>query len=333
MFDKQAMLEAHVQFELARWQGASLRSTLAEEVAALFAWAESIRLNEVATPAQIIDVIQRVVINMPVADELVASIRESVQVVFEQLQEEATPIEMILPRALFDRITASVIGMEGLRHEVTRQVVTSAVYTQLISNVLYHGIKGYLLSENTITRKIPGASSLMKLGQSALSSTAPQLEKAIDRQLIAFIRDNLQETIRESERFLNGALDEATLCAVADEIWAANAQTPLSTLAGYTDAATVDGAVEIALAFWRHFRSTPLFLALVEQVVRNFFLRKGKKNVSALLAEVGVTPAVVTNEVYALAAPGMEAARQSGYLEGRIRARLAVFYATYNGMN
>lgn len=333
MFDKQAMLEAHVQFEVQRWHGAALRATLAEEVAALFAWAETVKLNEVAAPAQVIGVIQRIVIDLPVADELLASIRESVQVVLELLQEEATPVEAILPRAIFDRIAASVAGMEGLRLEVTRQVVTSAVYTQLISNVLYHGIKGYLLSENTITRKIPGASSLMKLGQSALNSTAPQLEKAIDRQLIAFIRDNLQETIRESEQFLNGALDEATLRTVADEIWAANAQTPLSTLAGYTDAATVDGAVEIVLAFWRHFRSTPLFLALVEQVVRNFFLRKGKKNVSALLTEIGVTPAVVTNEVYALAAPGMEAARQSGYLEGRIRARLAAFYEAYNGMD
>ena len=333
MLDKQAMLEAHVQFELQRWHGAALRDTLAEEVAALFDWAATIKLNEVVTPAQVMGVIQRSVIDMPLADELVASIRESVQVAFEFLQEDATPVAAIVPRALYDRIAASIAGMEGLRHEVTRQVVTSAVYTQLISNVLYHGIKGYLLSENSLTRKIPGASSLMKLGQSALNSTAPQLEKAIDRQLIAFIRDNLQETIRESERFLNGALDAATLRAVADEIWSANAQTPLSTVAGYTDAATVDGAVEIVVAFWLHWRTTPLFRELAEQIVRTFFLRHGKKYIGALLAEIGVTAEMVTNEVYGLAAPGLDVARQSGYLEQRIRARLAAFYTAYAVMD
>lgn len=331
MFDRQAMLEAHVQFELARWHGAALRTTLAEEVAAIFAWAETIKLNELAAPAQVMGVIQRIVIDMPITDELVASMRESVQVVFELLQEESTPVQTILPRAIFDHITTSIAGMEGLRQEITRQIVTSEVYTQLISNVLYHGIKGYLLSENTITRKIPGASSLMKFGQNALSSTAPQLEKAIDRQLIAFIRDNLQETIRESERFLNGALDAATLRDVAEEVWAANAQTPLSTLAGYTDAATIDGVVEIVLAFWQNLRTTPLFLTLVEQVVRNFFLRYGKRRVSVVLAEIGVTLEMATNEVYAFVAPALETAQQSGYLEERIRARLAAFYETYTG--
>lgn len=89
MFDKQAMLEAHVQFELQRWHGAALRPPRwRKRSPRSFARAATIRLNDVVTPTQVMGVIQRIVIDMPLADELVASIGESVQVAFELLQED-----------------------------------------------------------------------------------------------------------------------------------------------------------------------------------------------------------------------------------------------------
>jgi hypothetical protein len=326
MIDKQKLLDAHVKFELQRWQGEALRSMIVEEVEALYAWLATVRLNEVVQPAQVVAFIRRTVIDTPISPEAIDSIRESVQVVFELLREDATPIEAIAPRALYDRVAESVIGMEALRREVTHQVVASPVYTTLLSNVLYQGIKGYALSDNALSRKIPGASSLVRFSQSALSSAAPQLEKAIDRQLTAFIHDNLHEIIVESERFLNNALNEKALRAVADDLWAANAQTTMATIAGYTDAALIDDAVALIRDFWLHVRQTPLFLEIVEQLVRNVFLRHGKKTVAALLAELSVTPALIADEVYAFAAPTASSALQSGYLEQRIRARLAAFY-------
>lgn len=155
------------------------------------------------------------------------------------------------------------------------------------------------------------------------------LEKAIDRQLTAFIHDNLQEIIAESERFLNNVLNEKALQAVADDLWTANAQTTMSTIASYTGAALIDDAVALVRDFWLHFRQTPLFLEIVEQLVRNLFLRHSKKSVAALLAELGVTPGVVEEELYAVTEPVATLVLQSGYLEARIRSRLQTFYHTY----
>lgn len=329
MIDKQKLLDAHIEFELQSWQGVALRRMITDEVDALYAWGATVRLNQVVQPAQVVVFIRRIVIELPITPEIIDSIRESVQVVFELLREDATTIEAVAPRNLYDRVAEGIIGMEALRREVTHQVVTSPVYTTLLSNVLYQGIKGYMLSDNALSRKIPGASSLFRFGQNALSSAAPQLEKAIDRQLTAFIHDNLQEIIAESERFLNNALDEKALRAVANDLWVANAPTTMATLAGYTDAALIDDAVALVRDFWLHFRQTPLFLEIVEQLVRNIFLRHGKKPVAALLEELGVTPALLIDEVYGFAAPVAETALQSGYLEQRIRSRLAAFYEAY----
>lgn len=327
--DKQVMLDAHVAFELRRWQEDSLRATIGEEAGALVAWLETVSLNEVVGSEQVMGFVRRIVVDRPLAPEAVDSIRESVQVALEMLNEDTTPLEALLPRPLYDRIAANVIGMEDLHREVTHQVVTSSVYTMLISNVLYHGIKDFMLSENAISRKIPGATSLVRFGHNAFVNAAPQVEKMIDKRLIAFIHENIQETIRESERFLNTAVDVPMMESVAGELWSTNSPKTISALSGGIAPAAADELVEVVKEFWLHFRTTHFFLDLVEQVVRNFFLRNGRKSLRALLDELGVTAEMLTDEIHTAVAPAITMACVSGSLEARIRRRLAAFYDSY----
>lgn len=329
MTDRQAMLDAHVRFELDRWTGEGLRAMLAEEVEALFTWLGATRLNEFVSSAQLLAWVRQALVEPPVTPETVASLRESVHVAYEFLQEDVTPLGALLPRPLFDQIVAGASGMEGLRHEITHQIVNSSVYTMLISNVLYHGIKGFVLTENRLAQKIPGATSLLKLGQSALNAASPQTEKQIDSQLIRFIHDNIQETLRESERFLNGKLDEEELRKVADEVWATNAPAPVAQFAGHVHGGAIDAFVALAVDGWLHLRATPFFADLLEQIVHNLYLQHGKKPLATLLAELGITQEAAVAAVYPLAAAWAEQALRDGYLEARIRSRLAAFYASY----
>ena len=327
--DKQVMLDTHVAFELRRWQEDSLRATIGEEAGALVAWLETVSLNEVVGSEQVMGFIRRIIVEMPLAPEAVDSIRESVQVALEMLSEDTTPLEALFPRPLYDRIAANVIGMEELRREITHQVVTSSVYTMLISNVLYHGIKDFMLSENAISRKIPGASSLVRFGHNAFVNAAPQVEKMIDRRLIAFIHENIQETVRESERFLNTTVDVPMMESVAGELWATNARKTISALSGGIDPAGADELVDVVTQLWLHVRATPFLPDLVEQIVRNYILRNGKKSLRTLLDELGVTTELLTDEIYAAAAPAVAAAHKHGSLEASIRRRLAAFYDSY----
>ncbi|MCB9115472.1 MAG: hypothetical protein H6639_11020 [Caldilineaceae bacterium] len=75
-FDKQTMLDAHVAFELQRWQQASLRATIGEEAGALVAWMETVSLNEIVGSEQVMGFVRRIVIDRPLAPEAVDSIRE-----------------------------------------------------------------------------------------------------------------------------------------------------------------------------------------------------------------------------------------------------------------
>ena len=325
------MLEAHVQFELRRFNADNLRATLEEEIAALFVWFDQVKLQEVVHAAQVTELITRNVVELPLSAEIVDFIQENAIIVLEFLQEDKTRVEEILPRPIFDQATATIGNLETLRRAIIHQVVSSSAYSMLIAHVLYHGIKGYVLAENTLTRNVPGLSSFVKLGQNALSSAAPKLEKNIDRQLITFINGNIKETIADSEVFLDTALDEKVMRQVADEIWAANAASELTQVAGYLDARSLEGLVTVARDFWLHYRQTQLFHDLVAGVVHSFFRRYGKQSIAALLAEFGITQAMIVQEAYLASAPVAAKTVASGYLEESIRRRLGAFYAVYAG--
>jgi len=117
--------------------------------------------------------------------------------------------------------------------------------------------------------------------------------------------------------------------SVAGEVWASNVKKTISALSGGIDPAAAAEVVEVVKEFWLHFRATPFFLDLVEQIVRTFFLRNGKKSLRALLNEQGVTAETLADEIYSAAAPAVAAAHRHGALEASIRRRLAGFYDSY----
>lgn len=329
MDERTTILNAHVQFELDRWSADTLASTLEEECAALLAWLDTVPLAELLSPEQVTGWVTRVGVGMPIPEGLVRAVEEGIKAAYGVVRADGTQVDALLTRASFDQATEIVVGMKGLRREVARQVVSSSVYAMLVSNLLYDGIKSFLLSENAIARMIPGASSLLRMGQNALNSAAPNLEKGIDKQLVAFIHNNTQEMLRNSERYLNKVLDDQQMWQIADEVWNENAGRSVASLMQYLDTAGLVDIVDFARRVWLHVRQTPLFQSVAEAVVQEFFRVHATQPLGALREEMGITHAAIMREVQAFVPPLVEAARAGGYLEARIRRRLEPFYDAY----
>jgi hypothetical protein len=331
MADLAAMLEAHVQFELARWSDDGLRATVVEEVDAFYAWLADTPLDTLIAREQLLAAARRALVDSPLTDGLVAVIEEALKEVHAALRDDETLLGDLLNRRQYDQMTEAVVGMKPLRREVTRQIVGSSVYAMLVSNVLYNGIKGFVLTENVFARRIPGASSLVRFGQSALSSAAPNLEKGVDKQLVAFIRANIQETLRESERYLNSVLDDAMIWQLADELWESNAQRTAAETANLVDAALLVDIVDFAKHAALHLRATRVFDTLLTRLLDGFLDTHGHKAVAALLTEVGLDRQQAADLLYGVTRPFTARAHTDGYLEQRIRNRLEPFYAQHRG--
>jgi hypothetical protein len=93
MNDTTAMLEAHVQFELGRWRGVALAEMVAEEVAAVFGWLSTVPLAALVSAEQVTGVVQRVVVDLPITDGLVALIEEGVHAAYDALADEQATLD------------------------------------------------------------------------------------------------------------------------------------------------------------------------------------------------------------------------------------------------
>ena len=304
------MLEAHVAFELVAWTD-SLTDTLGTQMEAVFAWLDTVSIGSVFSHADLealIDALPAPALTAPALAARAAALRDS------------TTLGDLGRKEDYDRAARAIAGMTELKEAIVEQITTSEVYANLISHVLFHGIRNYVMEESPIAR-VPGASSLMRMGQSAFDTAAPRLSKGIEKQLTAFVSANLQESLRESRQYLTNVIDEEAMGEVAEDVYNRNAGSTVSDVAALIAEDTLVELLAVAQDAWAHLLTTTTFRDLVQAVLD----ANASRPVGDLLAEADVTP----ESVVAFARPWLLRAADDGVLEELIRERLAAFYATY----
>ncbi len=304
------MLEAHVAFEVAAWTD-SLTQTLGNQTDAVFDWLDTVSMGSVFSEADLDVLIE----TLPVPD-----LSTSVLAAHTAALEDGTTVGELVRREDYDRVAQAIAGMTDLQEAVVDQITTSEVYADLISHVLYHGIRNYVMTESPIAR-VPGASSLMRFGQNAFDSAAPRLSKGIEKQLTAFVSANLQDTLRESRQYLTSVVDEQAMSEVADDVYSRNADSTVSETAALIPADSLAELLAVAQDGWAYLITTPSFRDLLQAVLE----ANAARPVGELLAEAGITSDAVVAQVR----PWILRAADDGLLEEQIRERLTAFYSSY----
>lgn len=306
------MLEAHIAFEMTAWTD-DVTENLRAEVEAVLEWLDTVSLGSVLSEGDVAAIL---------AEITAPDLTTSALALHERALRDDTPVSELIDREDFDRLTASLAQMSDLQETIVDQVTTSEVYADLISHVLFHGIRNYVIVESPIA-KVPGASSLMRMGQNAFDAAAPNLSKGIERQLTAFVASNLQDSLRESRNYLTTVVDEQALSDIAAEVWERNAGETVADLAALVPEDTVITAVEVGADALDHVAESQT----VRGLVRALLDANASRSVGEVLAEAGVT----ADGVVAMVRPWILRAADDGLLEERIRGRLTAFYLYYEG--
>ncbi|MFC1851112.1 hypothetical protein ACFL27_13035 [candidate division CSSED10-310 bacterium] len=321
------LLEAHIQFEENRFKE-DLQQTIREEVAGLFKLLQKITVNQVLTAAQVCAWVKRNIQEFPITPETVTFIKERVAVIHTFLRQEQSALKSILAKKHYDGLVANIIKMDEMKNSLIHKSVYSSIYSMLIADVLYHGIKDFILTENIIAKNVPGISSLIKMGQGMLRQTVPSLEDSIDKTLIEFVNSNIQSTMRQSESFLVKALDERRLKQLSQDIWDAIEHKKLAAGTDFIKAEHIDSFSPVIQDWWSHFRKTSFFSNLCEQVITDYFQQYGDQKISKILAEMGISKKILTTEALEFFVPLVEKPEIRQYLQKKIRSRLESFYTS-----
>ena len=188
-----AMRDAHVAYEMSRLTGPGLTESVSEEVESLFAWMSTAPLGEVVDTDALVAAVVRAVREIPDAETPGGS-EEVTRALRAALASSPETVADIVSESDAVRWATTLASMDEARDELLTQLTSSGAYSRLVAHVVYYGVKNYLLTENALAKRIPGASSLVRFGQRRLTAAAPGLEQNVDRQLVAFVDASIADT-------------------------------------------------------------------------------------------------------------------------------------------
>jgi len=320
------MLAEHVRFELARWQGENLPTSVQEESDALFAWLETVSVGDLLPAAETAAAVAAIVEQVPAGDEAVAFVVEALLAARASLRASDAVVFDAVAAGDLHELVDLLSGMDELRGRVLGAVTDNPAYHEFVAHVLYHGVKAFVLSENVFARRVPGAQSLIKLGQRGLNTAAPGLEANVDRQLRRFVQGQIGDTLSDSKRYLDQTLTGESAHELLDTILGDLGPRRLGELAAALDAEDLAELTEQAAPIVRRALRTGLVGRLLAPAIERVLTAYADCDAAAVLADLGVDRETLPGQLTSVLRPAVEHAHATGFLEERLRARLAAFY-------
>lgn len=318
--------EKHVQFLLADLKGERLQQQIEIQVAETFEWLQNTTLNDLVDVEWLKTLIHRSVKNAPYTQRLHELIVKGIVVGVNADVNRSTTLATLIPKEEFDDFVIHLAQFEEVRIDFIRAILQSPIYSELISDVLYFGIKDYVMNENVVTKKVPGVSSLMKMGAKGINKAMPNLENLAESTVKKYIESNINRTLTLSEKILNNSLNEHNIKKVADHFWEAVEAKEFSLAAAYVDEDAIDKSAELAKRLWLKLREAEYIHNIIDVIVDDFFTENGAGNIADMLNALGFDQAYVTAEIKNHLPDLLGKASVNQYIESRIRSSLNRFY-------
>ncbi|MBU2874687.1 hypothetical protein [Marinobacter salexigens] len=322
------LLELHVKHEVASLKGAKLRKFLNQEVSEILDHAGAITLNRIASKEQVMETIQRVVVDMELDAGIPELAGEMATEVLNAPVQASTVLSDIITREQATGFVEEMLELRQQRERVISEIMAHPVYQELVSNVVYQGIVNYLYEDNLITKSVPGVGSMMKFGKRMANKAVPGLDETFERRLKAWLSDSLPGLISRSEQFLQRALSDDEVRDTVMAAWVAVEDRTVDELREGLGDVELQAFVVLGYEFWLQFRKTEYFEGCARAVVAHLFVKYGDRPLTDLLGDLGVTREVIMAEVDAWAIPVLDVLREEGYVESLVRRRLTAFYSS-----
>lgn len=323
----QALLDAQVAWWLERLDAEALEPWIAEEVDALLADAAKLKLEEVVSRADVQAVAKQYAAELEPHGAIPELVGEIAQALQSHPIQKKTKLGELMPDKQFREWLDKLLELHAAREAIIHAALSNPVVSAVAGDLLYRGISGYL-GENSLTKGIPGATSMLKFGKSMLAKATPKLDAAIEQTLRKYIQQSLDATLRESEHSLKTLLTDDLLRESALEIWASLKGMTVAEARRTVSAEDVEELFVIGYEHWRRVRKTPYYSAMIDAGVASFFDKYGKSPLTTLLDEMGVSRELILQDVLRFGAPALAALKKKKLLEPMLRRWLSPFYTS-----
>jgi hypothetical protein len=321
----EALLEAHVAFVLEQLTTDALLPLMEDGLDAALADAAKLKLKDVVTPKMIKDTTRTYAVELQLGGGLPELIGDIARALYSHKIHEATTFGDLVSDRTFGEVVDKLLEFKSLREKVAMELFSGPLYAEFASDLLYHGIQGYL-GNNALTRNIPGAGSMMKLGKRVMSKASPGLESTLEDGLKKYIGKSVEATSRRSVDYLIHHVDDAAIREMALDIWDRVRELPVAILRQDIRSLDQEELFVIGYEYFQELRRTEFFSTLIDAAIDSFFDKYGNASLMHLLDDIGVTRDMMIGEAQRYAPPILKTLKKKKMLDATVRRYLEPFY-------
>ncbi|MZR63721.1 hypothetical protein [Alcanivorax sp. DP30] len=147
-------------------------------------------------------VVEQWVLEANSAQGLQDVIVQTTEAVIKAAEQDDATVGELLSEAHFEAVLEKSLQLKSLREKAIHAGMNHPLVSEMVSEMLYTGIKNFLLEENALA-KLPGVSSVMKMGRKSVVGKAMG---GMEESIRGYLQKNIRETLKTGEQWLNRQL-------------------------------------------------------------------------------------------------------------------------------
>jgi len=324
--DIKKIYDAHVAFELKQFEGEQLKTNIQEEVNALWTWMGKAKLNDISSAQRVKDFLERNLKDRELTDHQRAYLTDLGNAIRELASESKHTLSDFISKDTYFEIADYVIEQKDAREKIISRIVKNPFYGEMLADTLYDGIKSFMAESGPKADTTAG--SLFSIGKSLVGAALSGVQDNIDKNIKKFISTNLSKAIADSEDNLKEKLSTQRLKNLSKNIWNKAEDIKIKHLAKSVKEEHIDKIVNKGELVAKDLIAAEAVKELTHFIIDHFFKHDGKKTLSTILKDNGITKEIILSETEIIVPPIIESMTKTGFLQERIEARLDKFYST-----
>ncbi|MES1939037.1 hypothetical protein T5B8_02270 [Salinisphaera sp. T5B8] len=322
----QALLDAHVAYITARLQGPALETELRRRVDWVLADAARLRLADVVSEASIKRTAIDYAADMKLGGGIPVLVGEIAAAIYAHPIHEQTRLEEVLPDREFEELLDKLLEMQRLRDEVIHHSVANPVFANLVAQLLYSGLRGYLSQGKRLAFRVPGARSALKVTRAVVDRASPRLGAAVEAGIRDYVDRNTRAGMQASEAYLHEAFESEELRQAVLDFWDDHKHRTVASVGEFAGQLDIEELFVIGYEYWQRLRRTRVYRELIEHGVEVFFDTYRDTTLTELLDDIGVTREMIVRDGLRFVPQVVAALQAKGLLEPALRRHLEGFY-------
>lgn len=327
----QKLLDAQVAYTLQQLSGTQIQKTIGDETKIIYQWVAQQNLADIFSQERVKAFGQRLFEEASVSDSTKAYAESLVKAVLDDIAKEDIEIDDLITKNTWDRIVEKVVEQRKLKEEIIHKLTTNKFYGEMLSEIIYNSIKSFAqqspLGSSSSSDK--GLGGLFNVGKGLLGAALSGMEDSIDKNVKKFLSDNINKTLRDSEKIILKRLTDENIRKGADKLWDKLDDLNFKELAEKSKKFTSSGKdsnSDLVAAVAMEVKNSSAFHHINEVILNHFYETYGNQPIQVLMEGLNITEEKVVRESINIAEDILGRMNATGFLEKRIREQVKLFY-------